>query len=219
MPTDRFLLIGHSFVRKVRDAIDSEEPQYADYHEDFGLRQGRVRIVGDFGKDMPLISYIGQVDRWVQANPKVLKATDVTLIDCASNDLLHHYYCDSENLAKMVYHVAKRCLKLGSKRVVIRQVIWRQGVAALPRWETNFRPEVRRRAVETYNTSVINYNDFLMTMVRKGTSRITVQKPQGLKLRGYLLLRDGVHLTDEGLRKYYLAIRNEFIRQAFKARR
>ena len=219
MPVDRFLLIGHSFVRKVRDAIESEEPQYADYHDDFGLRHGRVRIVGDFGKDMPLISYIGQVDRWVKDNPKVLKATDVTLIDCASNDLLHHYYCDSENLAKMVYSVAKRCLKLGSKRVVIRQVIWRQGVAALPRWETNFRPEVRRRAVETYNTSVINYNDFLLSQVRKGTSRIVVQKPQGLKLRGYLLLKDGVHLTDEGLRKYYLAIRHEFIRQAFKIRR
>ena len=218
MARDRFLLVGHSFVRKLNEACDSEERQYDFFLPNLGLRDGLVMMVGDFGRNKPVISYASQVEKWINEHPKVLSVTDVTQIDVGSNDLLQDWYCDARGLANKVYKIARKCLDMGSKRVVIRQILWRQGYAAIPRWSQDFRPEARNKARDIYNSSVVEY-DIITTKVRAGSSRITVQKPSGLKLAGYQKLRDGVHLTDEGLKKYYAAVRDDFIRQGCKARR
>ena len=124
MPRDRFLLIGHSFVRKVRDACYSDEAEYASFQPNLGLRDGMVMMIGDFGPQKPLISHVHDVERWIRENPRILRVTDVTQIDIGSNDLLQSCYCDAPGLAKKVYQLAKNCIDMGSKRVVIRQVLW-----------------------------------------------------------------------------------------------
>ena len=122
--------------------------------------------------------------------------------------------------------MARRIREAGARRVIIMQVLYREGRACLPWWERRRNRSVIHHAEGLFNDMVRRYNRRMVYLCKYGLDSmpgpdhtIVPRRQKGL-LRRYSsrLGRDGCHLTPYGLRVYYRNIRRILIAEGMKAR-
>ena len=208
---EQHLLLGHSFIRHLHQFCRA--PAYYN----FRLNRARVFFAGTLGHRN--ISYLSDMDIWVNLYANYLRGYTTVLLECGTNDLLNSWYLHPSALADAVYRLAQRILDAGARRVIVMQVLFREGSACLPRWDTDHSARNVARAQSLFNNMVKDYNRRILHLCNTGNPRIVCRRQKGLHANwSQVLKNDGCHLTAQGLHKYYQNIRSALVAQGFKAR-
>ena len=209
---ERYALVGHSYVRRSFEFC--RHPLY----QNFNLDSARVYFVGEI--DGNKISYVHQVEDWVRKYWKKLKELSLVCLEIGSNDILSYlYYIEPIAIAEKVFQIAKDIRHAGVPRVVIMQILNREGKAALPRWMKNeTRPYTIWYAQESYNMAVRAYNRHISYLCRMGDGTIVFRRQRGLHRVWGSRLIDGLHLGKAGQVIWWKNMRSVMISQGLKTR-
>ena len=212
---ERIFVCGHSFSRRLENFCRTP------HFQNMGLRRGKVYFIGYNNNHR--ISYAHQLEQWLDSHTNALNQATVLSMDIACNDMIHRagsYFMDPLNLAHYVYYLACKARLAGVRRVIILQMLFRAGRAAVPRGSRRHmcRAEIQYHQ-DIYNEAVLAYNRCLRDLCMNGDPAITFRAQRGMHQKwSRRLSSDGVHPTWEGLMAYYNNLRSALITQAFKAR-
>ena len=204
---DMVLVIGHSMVRRAKIAALRTKYWKMD------LDDVNISWVGHVNGRT--IKGIRDVEEWFECFPGFVKMFDVIIMDIGTNDLQQEFYDFPENLATKIWEVAILGRLLGAKRVAISKVMFRDGVPAIPR---NFVSDMEQavRNVKYYEKQFNSWahacNVKLIDLVRRTGSGVVMHFHEGLVKEWRTKLVDGLHLTDDGLRKYLKNIKSSSIK-------
>ena len=210
---EQFIVLGHSFTRHASRYIYRHRS-----YKDLQLRHAEVHFEGHTGVKHNKILFVEDVEEWIRQFPLSVKYASVIALEISSNDLQENYYNRPQALAEKVFEIAERLRHMGTTRVVIMQCLYRQGLAAIPRWETDLSRRSRRRCMDHYNQTVRTYNSIIKFKCRHHDGTIVFRKQYGLKQNWKFLLRDGVHIRYSAIPKYLENLRSCFIAQGIKCR-
>ena len=175
----RVLVLGHSFVRRLREHLDrlATPP--------FGLRPAGhlVRLVGLGGLQFPCL--LRQL--WAVCEP----GYDLVLLDFGTNDLAAG--CSAELRADRVVAVAETMLAIyGVKRVVVLEVFPRA--------------DGRYRCPPEFNSEARHFNILIRERLAF-SNQIHFHQHKGMVTNWQQYLVDGVHLNGFGMSKYSASVR------------
>ena len=205
--------MGHSFIRRLHAMCRS--PMYANLR----LLRSYVCFAGRLGNRN--ISYLSDVEDWLDTYYEQLYECNTVLLEAGTNDLLHHWwYGYPEALAMEVFEVAKRMRRMGAQRVILMQVLFRSGRAALPRWEQDRSPAAVRRAQRVFNAMALAYNRKLARLCALWDGSIVFRPQRSLKQRwSRKLSGDGCHIAPRYMYGYYSNVRSALVAEGFRTQR
>ena len=214
MDQEVYCVVGHSFCRKLQEFCD--RPGW----ENLGMLHSKV----DFhhlhaGNPIALLS---DLTLWVNANTQYLQTLTVLCIEIGTNDIVNQgpFYYNGQNLGHAVFALASRCHDLGVKKVVVMEIIYREGQAAIPRHlRPEYNPDVIRQAVDDFRIHAREYNwvmqGYCIDLPQNG---VVFLKQDGVHRRWGRRLYDGLHFNYAAQKTHFHNIRNALMRQAGKAR-
>ena len=182
----RVLVLGHSFVRRLREHLDrlATPP--------FGLRPAGhlVRLVGLGGLQFPRLLR--------QLRAVCEPGYDLVLLDFGTNDLAAG--CSAELLADRVMAVAETMLdSYGVKRVVVFEVFPRA--------------DGRYRCPPEFNAEARRFNILIRERLAS-SNQIHFHHHKGMVTNWQQYLVDGVHLNSLGMSKYSTSVRRAILRHS-----
>ena len=192
------LIVGHSFVHRLEEYISQ-----SDLHN-FSLSASKYTI---FFKSFPggHIRDLSRVYQFILDN-----SIQVVLIDLGTNDI-DSQINPSHLLAIQLYTMANHMVRdLGVKQVAIMEVFFRTQTG-------KFAPKLPE-----FNTRIHQFNNKTKIMcksVHKSSRQIHFLHHSGLVDNWAQYIVDGVHLTKQGLLKYYKSFRSSIIQHSCQALR
>ncbi|XP_069104316.1 uncharacterized protein [Argopecten irradians] len=176
------LILGHSFVRRLRDDLTGSWTNLG-----FDIDSVRVHCIGKGGsrvRDLPFMS-----SSISEIQPKIV------LLQIGGNDLdSTDHDCVAERLPNDLISVAQWLRAgFGVGQVGIMQLFYRTRTRSVP--------------VDIYNRAVDSVNDRVKMMCEEAQGCF-YWRHKGLKTAALLCLKqDGVHLSPAGLRKFKFSLR------------
>ena len=204
-PHHRFLFLSHSFGRRLKTYCDNN-PGCGN----LGMSWDYVNIVGSLGPSN--ISYLRHAVAWLQIRAPLVATVDVSCICLGHNDIVESYANRPRQLADDIFQLAMDLHNAGSKRVVIIPVLFRRGLAAVPRpLQANASPSDIMQAEYDYQQQVIVVNQRLKELC-DSSDVVSFHSLRGLIQNWrHKLLNDGCHLRPPAMRTFFNNVRSAFI--------
>ena len=190
--TVRVSLVGHSFIRRLRDAIRHKADLA--FLDDFGLQNVRLDFVCKGGwKILDIQDNLPSI---------ITQSPNIVLLQCGTNDLCS--LSDPHTVADTILGTAKMIRDAShAHTVVVCQILHRNKV------DTRYLTSVEE--LTKFNNNVDKANAFLKA-VSAGYEGIKFWKHKGLcKKCDIFLCPDGVHLSAKGQFKYYKSLRGAVV--------
>ena len=184
VPAPQVLVIGHSYVRNLRDDILAGK-----YNDDFGL-DVVTRFLCRGGLRLPQAKIL--IQQWDH-----IHNVDVVILQVGGNDFKNGV-TDTLDVAKGVLELAQFCKGLfGVKFVLIGKLFYRGSSKWLP----------TAQKVCEYNQKVREANEYMR--VNASDYGVVYWRTKGIDILDYgrLLKEDGTHLNQVGQVKLYRSIR------------
>lgn len=174
------LILGHSFVRRMRDWLHTRDDLY------LGLWQ--VSEIHYHGVGGATLYHL-----WDEIGLIRSLRPDVLLLDIGSNDLSYSSLSPTTFVDELERYVSHLLAVTSVREVVIFQVFYRA---------SGYQPRRHQRERREYNAAVDEANELLHLMCKK-RSNLHVFRLQGMRgnAESYLL-HDGVHLNQQGQEKH-----------------
>ena len=201
----QFLFLGHSYARRLNFYTNTHPS-----HQNLGFDWDRVHIIGSRGQYN--ISYLRHVLGWITRYANFINTVDVTCLIIGSNDVIDPIYIGQPHqLAQDILQAAQNLLTAGSKRVVVLPILFRSGMAAVPRaQQSTATQDDIDRAEKEYMDDVIEIN----RLVKEGCEadpRLSFRTLRGLKANWRNSLADGTHLTYRSMRTFFNDVRSALV--------
>ena len=184
----KVVVIGHSFVRRLRDHLTSERGQ----GHNLGLDPNMVNVVMYAQGGMT-------ADRLRQHHFQFIRnqLPDIVYIELGCNDLTDPSLSPAQ-IATDLHNLAHSILQLGVSQVVVGQTLWRED-AGIP------------DDMPDYNMRVVHLNNHLQQQLR-ATPGSSFWHHRGMWRSSHPIISvDGAHLTRIGNHRLYRSIRGAII--------
>ena len=207
MAQEKHVVIGHSMARRLEAFCTI--PAY----RNLGLTRSTVLFIGKDGRNN--ISSISDLQNYVIRHPGVFTNVATCVVEIGTNDLQQLHHLQPQALHNHVFHVASLIKDAGAARVVLMPIMFRQGIAALPRGVRDTRDHtVLLRAMEDFNAAAKEYNQLMLSRCAEEDVGISLHNTFGLRRRWGTHLVDGLHYNTVGLRKHWHNVRSAVIHAA-----
>ena len=200
----RYLFLGHSFARKLKTYTNMSPAL-----RNLGFDRDYCNIVGT--RDRHNLTFLRHISRWITRFSASIATVDITCLCVGSNDIVEAYQHRPHQLAHDILQAAEDLLTAGSKRVIIIPILFREGLAAVPR------PQQAQATAEDILQAELDYIDQVMEvnrLLKIGCDlhpKMSFHPLRGLKQNWKSTLADGTHLTWTAMRTFFNAVRSAFI--------